>query len=144
MKVAPGGSSAAALVLALSLAGCGGGGAGGTAGSAQPIEVPLETQNDSGTSGTATLNSVEGGQLNVVVVMVSSVTEEAVQPVHIHKGTCTDTDSAVAYELFDAVVGIGAGTVDVDIDTLTATPHVVDVHESAETDTVVACGEIVR
>ena len=130
-------------VAVLALVGCGGGGAGGNAGSAQPIEVPLEAQGASGQGGTATLNSVES-RVNIVVEVQSAVTSQDVQPAHIHKGPCDDIDPATADELFDLVVGIGAGTIDVSIETLTDTPHVVDVHESAESDTVVSCGEITR
>ena len=137
-------SAAAAVLVTFALAGCGGGGAGGNAGSAQPIEVAFEPQGEFGQSGSATINSVGDGQVNIVVEVVSAVTELEVQPAHIHEGTCADTDAAVAYELFDVVQGIGAGTVDVDIDTLTASPHFVDVHKSAEMDTVVSCGEITR
>ena len=137
-------SAAALLLVALALAGCGGGGAGGNAGSAQPIEVSLEAGNESGQAGSATINSVKDGQVNIVVEVVSAVTEEQIQPAHIHKGTCAEIDPAVAYELFDVVQGIGAATVDVEIEMLTASPHVVDVHVSGEDDAVAACGAITR
>lgn len=133
---------AAAVVLVAG--GCGGGGGGGGAASGAPVEVILEEQNASGQSGTATFNE-SGSGTNVVVELVSSITEGDVQPAGIYAGTCADVaDAEPTVELPDVVQGIGGATIDTPVSEITEEPHAVAVRMSAEDDTVVACGEITR
>jgi ABC-type glycerol-3-phosphate transport system substrate-binding protein len=138
-------TSILAAVAVLAVSGCGGGGGGGGgAASGAPVEVTLEEQNASGQSGTATFNK-SGDGTNIVVELISSITEGDVQPAGIYAGTCADVaDAEPTVKLPDVVQGIGGATIETPVDEFTAEPHAVAVRMSAEDDTVVACGEITR
>ena len=138
-------TTAIAVILVLLGAGCGGS-SSSESGSSGPmeIEVPLEEQNGSAQSGTATLTAV-GDQTRVVLdVQSRSATPGAPrQPAHIHKGTCEKLDPAPAYGLNDVEAGKSTTTVDVNLDDLIDDEVVINVHESAENvERYVACGII--
>lgn len=145
MSAAARSSSAAAVALsALALVGCGGGGGGGgNGGENAPVEIELTATDPAAGSGMATLNSTNDGT-NVVLEMVSAVTEGDVQPAGIYSGTCDDLGEETT-DLPDVVQGIGGATIDVSISELLASPHAIAISESAEAeDKIIACGEIKR
>lgn len=74
-------------------------------------------------------------------------------PSHIHQGTCATLDPNPQYPLSDVTavsadapagaVEASNSTVDVTLDELLASPHAINVHESAENiQTYIACGDI--
>ncbi len=127
-------------VVVLAVTGCGGGGEAGGA----PVEVTLEEQNASGQTGTATFNK-SGDKTNILVELISSVTEGDVQPAGIYAGTCAHVaDAEPTVTLPDVVYGIGGATIDTSVNELVEEPHAIAVRMSADDDTVVACGEIER
>ena len=137
-------TTAIAVILVLLGASCGGGTSSESASSDLEIEVPLDEQNGSAESGTATLTAV-GDQTKVVLDIQSrSATPVAPrQPAHIHKGTCDDLDPTPAYGLNDVRAGTSTSTVDVKLDDLIDDTVVINVHESAENvERYVACGVI--
>ena len=137
-------TTAIAVILVLLGAGCGGSTSSESGTSELEIEVPLEEQNGSAESGTATLTAV-GDQTRVVLDIQSrSATPVAPrQPAHIHKGTCEKLDPTPAYGLNDVKAGTSTSTVDVKLDDLINETVVINVHESAENvERYVACGVI--
>jgi hypothetical protein len=71
-------------------------------------------------------------------------------PTHIHTGTCEDLDPNPKYPLNDVelntteLVGLSDTVVDVPLDELLSTPHLILIHKSAEElNTYYACGNIV-
>jgi hypothetical protein len=108
---------------------------------ADAITVTLNRTNGSTTSGTATLTP-EGNQTKVVIQMQGAPTG-AVQPVHFHKGTCDKLDPKPVHPLQDIKNGTSTTVVPVEMSTLTATPHTINVHKSAaDMKTSVACGDV--
>jgi len=137
-------TTAIAVILVLLGAGCGGSSSSETATSDLEIEVPLDEQNGSAESGTATLTAV-GDQTKVVLDIQSrSATLVAPrQPAHIHKGSCEKLDPTPAYGLNDVRAGTSTSTVDVKLDDLINETVVINVHESTENvERYVACGVI--
>ena len=137
-------TTAIAVILVLLGASCGGSTSSESGTSDLEIEVPLDEQNGSAESGTATLTAV-GDQTKVVLDIQSrSATPVAPrQPAHIHKGTCDDLDPTPAYGLNDVRAGTSTSTVDVKLDDLIDDTVVINVHESAENvERYVACGVI--
>jgi hypothetical protein len=137
-------TTAIAVILVLLVAGCGGSTSSESGSSEREIDVPLEEQNGSAQSGTATLTAV-GDQTRVVLDIQSrSATPVARrQPAHIHKGSCEKLDPTPAYGLNDVKAGKSTSTVDVKLDDLIDETVVINVHESAENvERYVACGII--
>lgn len=137
-------TTAIAVILVLLGAGCGGTTSSESGTSDLEIEVPLDEQNGSAESGTATLTAV-GDQTKVVLDIQSrSATPVAPrQPAHIHKGTCDELDPTPAYGLNDVRAGTSTSTVDVKLDDLINDTVAINVHESAENvERYVACGVI--
>ena len=137
-------TTAITVVLVLLGAGCGGSTPSDSGSSELEIEVPLEEQNGSAESGTATLTAV-GDQTRVVLdVQSRSATPVAPrQPVHIHKGTCEKLDATPAYGLNDVKAGTSTSTVDAKLSDLRNGAFVINVHESAEKiERYVACGVV--
>ena len=136
-------AAASAVILVLLGAGCGGGTSSESSGSSErEIELPLEEQNGSAQSGTATLTAV-GDQTRVVLDLQSrSATPVAPrQPAHIHAGTCDKLDPMPAYGLNDVKAGKSTSTVDVKLEDLIDDEVVINVHQSAENaERYVACG----
>lgn len=103
--------------------------------------VALQPLNDSGTTGEATLNPMDG-QVQVMVRLMGA--PEGERPGHIHSGTC-DNLGGVVQPLEPVVVGAdGTGTststVPLDMATLTGGQHVINYH--GEGGTPIACGPI--
>jgi len=112
-----------------------------TADESGTITIDLNELNDSGVSGTATLTD-NGDGTTTVDIQVDGATGG--HPAHIHKGTCDDLDPNPQYPLND-VDADGQSTTDIEVslDDLLASPHAVNLHESADNvATYIACGNI--
>ena len=64
----------------------------------------------------------------------------AVQPAHIHKGTCTSLDPDVAYSLTNVVEGKSTTVIKVALADLTEEHHAIDVHKSSTESQTISCG----
>lgn len=128
-----------ALALATTaLAACGGDDDGGGGGDA--ISVSLSPVGDASQFGTATLTP-EGDQTRVVLDVDSPVSNS--QPAHIHEGTCADLDPEPAFGLPNVVDGRSESTVDVSLETLTASDYAINLHMSDDDlTTYTSCGDI--
>jgi hypothetical protein len=137
-------TTAIAVLLVLLAAGCGGSTSSESGSSEMEIETPLEEQNGSAQSGTATLTAV-GDQTRVVLDIQSRSGRPVAprQPAHIHKGTCEKLDPTPAYGLNDVRAGKSTSTVNVKLDDLIDQTVVINVHESADKiQRYVACGAV--
>jgi hypothetical protein len=108
--------------------------------------VTFTELNDSGLSGTAELTA--RGKRTEVSMRINGVV--GVNPTHIHTGTCDDLDPNPQYPLNNVelntteLVGASDTVVDVPLDELLSTPHLILIHKSAEElNTYYACGNIV-
>lgn len=127
-----------ALALATTaLAACGGDDDGG---GGDAISVSLSPVGDASQFGTATLTP-EGDQTRVVLDVDSPVSNS--QPAHIHEGTCADLDPEPAFGLPNVVDGRSESTVDVSLETLTASDYAINLHMSDDDlTTYTSCGNI--
>lgn len=109
---------------------------------AETITVELLAQNNSGTTGRATLTE-EDGKVRVALALTGSASSTP-QPAHIHTGTCPNPD-AVKYSLLNVVNGMSDTLLDISFAELkSALPLAVNVHKSpTETRVYVACGNLV-
>jgi hypothetical protein len=107
------------------------------------ITIDLKELNSSGVSGTATLTD-NGDNTTTVSIKVNGATGD--HPAHIHQGTCTNLDPNPQYPLTNvAADGTSTTKIDVSLNDLLASPHAVNLHESATNLGVyIACGEIVQ
>ena len=128
-----------ALALATTaLAACGGDDDDGGGGDA--ISVSLSPVGDASQFGTATLTP-EGDQTRVVLDVDSPVSNS--QPAHIHEGTCADLNPEPAFGLPNVVDGRSESTVDVSLETLTASDYAINLHMSDDDlTTYTSCGDI--
>jgi hypothetical protein len=108
--------------------------------------VTFAELNESGLSGTAELT--DRGDRTAVAMRINGVVGE--HPTHIHPGTCDDLDPDPKYPLNNveltttALVGTSDSVVDVSLDDLLASDHLILIHKSLEElDTYYACGNIV-
>src|SRR5215204_7547720 len=108
--------------------------------------VTFTELNDSGLSGTAELTARR--QRTEVSMRINGVVGE--NPTHIHTGTCENLDPNPKYPLNNVelntteLVGTSDTVVDVPLDELLSTPHLILIHKSAEELGVYyACGDIV-
>lgn len=106
-----------------------------------PITVALGAQNNSGESGTALLEDLNGK--TKVSVRLSGTSAGAQQPAHIHLGACP-TPGAVKYPLALVKNGNSETMLEVSLENLLKElPLAVNVHKSAaEAGAYVACGDI--
>ena len=125
--------------------GCGGKRASDEASGISRGEVvfPIDQQNGSGLSGTATLTA--DGDKTKVVIDLESRSATAVstpRPAHIHAGSCENLTPEPAYGLADVQGGSSTTTIDAKLPELYKGAFAVNVHESAERmDRYVACGD---
>ncbi len=113
----------------------------GTA-AAATITIPIDSQNGSGISGSATLTDLPNGQTRVDIT-VTGFQGGTPSPAHIHMGTCATLNPAILYPLTDVVSGKSTTVVNVTTAALLAQPHAINIHKSAQEATVyVACGTI--
>jgi hypothetical protein len=112
------------------------------------ITIPLNEYQNSGVSGTATLEGA--GRATHVEMMLSGEPLTGNHPTHIHTGTCADFDPDPTYPLTTVILddvsdaGISETTVeDVRLRDLLDSDYVILVHKSAEELTnYFVCGDI--
>jgi hypothetical protein len=101
--------------------------------------VKLEAQSGSGETGTATLTAA--GDSTKVALEVPGA--KGTQPVHIHKGPCSQLDPKPAYPLSPVVNGKSETTVKVPLKDLMAGGYAINGHKSTQDlKTYVFCGDI--
>lgn len=105
------------------------------------VTVALAAQNNSGETGTALLEEVDG-KLRVTVT-VQNQPSGSTQPAHIHTGSCP-TPGAVVYPLASVAGGGSITTIDTTLAELKARGALaINLHKSAaESSVYVACGNI--
>jgi hypothetical protein len=105
------------------------------------MTIPIDTQNDSGEKGTATIQ--QSGPDLLVSVRVTDPTAE-VQPIHIHRGTCAKLNPAPQYPLTPVRNRRSYTKIkNLTIATLMASPHAINIHRSPQQAAIyVACGDI--
>ncbi len=108
--------------------------------------VTFTELNDSGLSGTADLTARR--ERTEVSMQINGVVGD--HPTHIHVGTCADLDPNPKYPLNNVelgtteLIGMSDTVVDVPLDELLASNHLILIHKSMEElDTYFACGDIV-
>ncbi len=108
------------------------------------MKVTLDTQNDLGQSGTATLTPSVDGKSVTVALNLTGGTFTGPQPAHIHEGSCP-TPGAVKFPLTNVVAGKSTTVLKMSMaDLLKAAPQLsINVHKSAaESSVYTACGNI--
>src|SRR5215212_2686386 len=138
--------SAIAMTMASGWAGFGDSAAAQDKQNGDRASVTFTELNDSGLSGTAELTA--RGKRSEVSMRVNGVV--GVNPTHIHTGTCDDLDPNPKYPLNNVelntteLVGLSDSVVDVPLDELLGSPHLILIHKSPEElNTYYACGNIV-
>jgi hypothetical protein len=128
----------AALVTVVALAGCGGDDEAG----GDEVTVSLAEVAGSGQTGTATLTA-EGEGTRVSITIDGDPVSPS-QPAHIHEGSCeADLNPEPAYGLPNVDDGTSESTVDVTLDSLTASDYAINLHMSNEDlTTYTSCGDI--
>ena len=111
------------------------------AGGDRNVTAPLDEQNGSGQSGTATLSALGEGKTRVVIQLANAPDEA--QPAHIHEGTCQDLAESPKYPLKSLEHGHSDSEVDASLDSLQAEEFAINVHKSEkDIGTYVACGDL--
>ncbi len=105
------------------------------------IEVPINTQNNSGELGHALITKKD--DKIIVHIDVKGEPEGVSQPAHIHLGACPNP-GAVKYPLTNVVKGSSDTTVNIAFNDLKkALPLAINVHKSeVDSKTYVACGDV--
>lgn len=108
----------------------------------QTLTIKMAALNHSGEQGTATLTQEPEGVR--VVVNLTGAAKTAVQPTHIHVGTCGNINKAPEYGLQNTVAGKGTSIVKgIKLADLTKGHYAINVHKSAnDLGTYVSCGNI--
>ena len=115
--------------------------AGGTTAAMETMNVTLNTQNNSGQAGTATITKKSDADIMVSITLSNGTSEP--QPAHIHKGTCANLDPKPAYPLTNVVNGKSETEVMVNMADLEKGQYAINIHKSAaEVGTYVACGDL--
>jgi uncharacterized protein with NRDE domain len=109
---------------------------------AKVVRITLIDENGSGEDGSAQLTDQGDGTTKVELLMLNAP-EGAVQPAHIHKGSCATLNPAPAYPLTNVVEGKSTTVVNVTLATLTSEKYAINVHKSAaEAAIYVSCGNL--
>lgn len=107
------------------------------------VTVELKALNNSGQTGTAIL-SPEGSNKTKVVIEMSGIPAGAVEPVHIHMGTCDKLNPAPKWPLQSIKDGHSTTIVPVSMGTILKDKTAINVHKSpTDIVTYVSCGDIV-
>ena len=115
--------------------------AASTAVAQQSVTLNLASGGDSGITGTATITQTAPNRLRVEIRATGA--GAGPQAAHIHQGSCAQLNPAPVFSL--ATVANGASTTEVDgtLQQLTASPHAIHMHRSADELAVnVACADI--
>ena len=110
--------------------------------SAATTTVQLAAQNNSGQSGTATLEDMAGGKTRVTI-QISGGAAGVAQPAHVHEGTCANLNATPKYPLTSVQGGRSETTIDTTVAELTSKQYAINIHKSGqEASTYVSCGNI--
>lgn len=102
--------------------------------------IELESLNDSGISGIVKLQPE--GDKTKVIVLLKDTPEGVSQPIHIHKGSCSEL-GAPKYPLNPVKEGKSKTTVDISLNELISGQFAINAHKSKQDiQTYVACGNI--
>lgn len=94
-------------------------------------------------TGGATLVGASG-QTQVVIAVVVTGGNAGTMAASIQAGTCDNLTPEIAYRLTDVTAGASTTSVPVDLATLLATPHAINISVAgSETESSITCGEIV-
>ena len=110
------------------------------------LQIDLDEQNNSGISGTATLETQEDGTTRVDLVL-EGVDEEGEYPAHIHAGQCPEPGE-VTHPLepvvFNANAGAGVSVtiLDASLEEILAEQSAINVHLFSDPSVYVACGTL--
>jgi LPXTG-motif cell wall-anchored protein len=109
---------------------------------ADPVNVTLTAQNDSGENGAAVLTDLGNGKVRVEV-NVTGAPAGVAQPLHIHQGTCANLTAKPTYPLTSAMDGVSVTEIDANLADLQNGDFAINGHKSAEEASVyVFCGNI--
>lgn len=115
----------------------------GVAGADEELMIILDTQNNSGETGTVEFHD-QGDGTTHVMISIQGAPAGVEQPAHIHEGTCANLNATPKYPLTTVVAGKSETMVDVPLSELMGKPYAVNVHKSGqESQVYVACGNIV-
>ncbi|HEX7018079.1 MAG TPA: hypothetical protein VF209_04200 [Patescibacteria group bacterium] len=104
-------------------------------------DIELESVNNSGQMGEATIRGTEAGQTEVVLTLQGGTFTQP-QPAHIHEGDCPGVGK-IAYTLNPVQNGFSNTILDIDPDELEDKQLAINIHEStANIDNYTACGEL--
>ena len=104
----------------------------------------LAAQNNSGITGTATLEDLAGGQTRVTIT-VQGAPAGVAMPVHIHEGSCANLNPAPKFNLTPIQNGRSETTITATVADIMGGQHAINAHKSAQELAVyVACGDIPR
>src|SRR5690348_12076779 len=113
-----------------------------TAAAGKVVRITLIDENGSGEDGSAQLTD-QGDNTTKVELLMLNAPEGAVQPAHIHKGSCANLDPNPAYPLNNIADGKSTTIVNVSLTELTAEKYAINVHKSAaEIAVYVSCGNL--
>lgn len=112
------------------------------AASLDTITLPLSALNDSGVTGTITLDRI--GASTIVTLSLDGTPIGGVHPAHLHEGDCSAPGPvAIPLTSVDGTTGLSSTDVDVSLDAILTGNHLVMVHLSPDDiATFVACGEV--
>jgi hypothetical protein len=113
-----------------------------TAAAGKVVRITLIDENGSGEDGSAQLTD-QGDNTTKVELLMLNAPEGAVQPAHIHKGSCANLDPNPAYPLNNITDGKSTTVVNVSLTELTSEKYAINVHKSAaEISVYVSCGNL--
>ena len=105
------------------------------------LRADVASLNNSGITGLATLRETESGQLEVAIHVNDGSGNPL--PAHIHEGICADLNPEPKIPLADVSHGASTTELTASLEQLTATPHAIFTHKSAEELPVfVGCADI--
>jgi hypothetical protein len=113
-----------------------------TAAAGKVVRITLIDENGSGEDGSAQLTE-QGDNTTKVELLMLNAPEGAVQPAHIHKGSCANLDPNPAYPLNNITDGKSTTVVNISLTELTSEKYAINVHKSAaEISVYVSCGNL--
>ena len=107
---------------------------------AQSSTLQLAAQNNSGISGTAAFTTqADGLRVDIKVTGAGA----GPQPAHVHEGSCAQLNPTPQFSLASVTNGSSTTVLQTTVQALTASPHAIHLHKSADELTVyVACADI--
>ena len=107
---------------------------------ASVITVTLTPRSGSSESGTARLTDLGSGKTRVEVALTPA---QGDHPMHIHEGTCANSNPAPKYALANVQNGASLTEVNASLSDLTQAPMAINVHKSVQDiATIAVCGDI--